>query len=97
MSPDEELDQLAQELDRLQSEHPNTRGRLRLSSTALRSCSHWKWGMHGWKISDGQSCGIMNGNEKERRTALLSILKERMIDAVEFVADADVLEVLPVS
>ena len=64
-------------------------------AAACDSCTRWKWGVHGWSVSDGQSCGIMNGNEKERRTALLSVLKERSIDAVEFVSDVDVLEVLP--
>jgi len=36
----------------------------------------------------------MNGDDKEQRTALLSILKGRMIHKVEFVPGVDVLEVI---
>ena len=61
----------------------------------LIGCSKWKWEQHGWTVTDQQVCGIMNGNERDRRTALLSILKEHMIESIEFVAGADVLEVLP--
>jgi hypothetical protein len=95
MTPDEELDRLDQELDRLQSEHPAARGFLRLSNSGLRACSKWKWGQHGWTITDGESCGITNGNERERRAALLTVLKAHGIDRIEFVAQAGVLEVLP--
>jgi hypothetical protein len=37
----------------------------------------------------------MNGDDKEQRTALLSVLKGNMIRHVEFTAAANVLEVLP--
>lgn len=37
----------------------------------------------------------MNGSEEEQRTALLSVLKGRMIHKVEFVPGVDVLEVMP--
>jgi len=37
----------------------------------------------------------MNGDDKEQRTALLSVLRGRMIHKVEFVPGADVLEVVP--
>ena len=73
------------------------RGFCGLPSTHLIGCSKWKWEQHGWTVTDQQVCGIMNGNERERRTALLSILKERKIESIEFVADADNLEVLPLS
>lgn len=95
MMPDEELDRLDQQLQRLQNEHPRSPGLLRLSHSGLRSCSKWKWSQHGWNVSDGQSCGITNGNERERRAALLSLLGAYLIDRVEFVSDADVLEVVP--
>jgi hypothetical protein len=95
MTPHEQLDRLNAELDRLHSEHPNVQGILRLSDAYLVGCSKWKWEQHGWTVTDQQVCGIMNGNERERRTGLLSILKERMIEKVEFVAGAEVLEVLP--
>ncbi len=95
MTPDEQLARLVAELDRLNSEHPNTPGILRLSNHCLRSCSKWKWEQHGWTLSDGQACEIMNGTDKEQRTALLSVLKERMIHKVEFVHGLDVLEVVP--
>ena len=96
MTPDEQLDNLATELDRLKRESPNTPGILRLTNTSLRSCSKWKWEQHGWShISDGDVCGIMNGNEKDRRTALLSILEGDGIHKIEFVSDVDVLKVVP--
>jgi hypothetical protein len=95
MTPDEQLDRLDAELDRLHGEHPNAQGILRLTSDCLRSCSKWKWEQHGWVLSDGDACGIMNGSDKEQRTALLSILKGHMIDKVEFVPGVDVLEVVP--
>jgi hypothetical protein len=37
----------------------------------------------------------MNGNDKEQRSALLSVLKGHMIHKVEFVSGVDVLEVVP--
>jgi hypothetical protein len=93
VTPDEELDHLDAELERLQAEHPNTPGILRLTNTLLRGCSKWKWEQHGWTITDPQSCGIMNGSERERRTALLAVLKGS-IHKVEFLSGPDVLEVV---
>jgi len=95
MTPHEQLERLNAELDRLHSEHPNTHGILRLPDTYLSGCSKWKWEQHGWTISDQQVCGIMNGNDRERRTALLSVLKGHMIERIEFISGGDVLEVLP--
>ncbi len=95
MTPHEQLERLNAELDRLHSEHPDMHGILRLPDTWLIGCSKWKWEQHGWTISDPQVCGIMNGNDRERRTALLSVLKGHMIDRIEFVPSAGVLEVLP--
>jgi hypothetical protein len=95
MTPHEQLERLNAELDRLNSEHPNMHGVLRLTDTCLSACSKWKWEQHGWTISDQQVCAIMNGNERERRTALLSVLEGRMIQRVEFISGVDVLEVLP--
>jgi hypothetical protein len=95
VTPDEQLDRLDAELNRLKSEHPNVPGTLRLANNCLRGCSKWKWQQHGWVLSDGDSCGIMNGDDKQQRTALLSILKEHMIHKVVFVPGVDVLEVVP--
>jgi len=36
----------------------------------------------------------MNGDDKEQRTALLSILKKQMVHKVEFVPGKDLLEVV---
>ncbi|MBN2022385.1 MAG: hypothetical protein JW809_06280 [Pirellulales bacterium] len=94
MTPDEELDRLDAELERLQSEHPNAQGVLLLTDQCLRGCSKWKWEQHGWSISDKQTCGIMNGDERERRTALLSVLKGH-IHTIEYVAGLDMLKVVP--
>lgn len=95
MTPDEQLDRLGTELDRLKSEHPNVRGILRLTSNCLRSCSKWKWEQHGWALSDGEACEIMNGNDKESRIALLSLLKGHMIHKIECLPGVDVLEIVP--
>jgi hypothetical protein len=95
VTPDEQLERLDAELDRLEGQDPDAHGILRLTSDCLRSCSKWKWEQHGWVVSDGEVCGMMNGNDRERRTALLSVLKGRMIHKVEFVPGADVLEVVP--
>jgi hypothetical protein len=95
MTPHEQLERLDAELDRLHSEQPNMHGILRLTDTCLSACSKWKWEQHGWTISDQQVCGIMNGNDRERRAALLSVLRGRMIHKVEFIAGVDLLEILP--
>ncbi|MGA2620235.1 MAG: hypothetical protein ABSF26_21665 [Thermoguttaceae bacterium] len=95
MTPDEQLDRLAAELDRLKSEHPGVQGTLRLSKNCLRSCTKWKWEQHGWALTDGEACGIRNGNDKEQPAALLSVLKGHMIHKVEVVPGVDVLEVVP--
>ena len=94
MTPDEELNHLDAELQRLQREHPRTQRVLRLTNKCLRGCSKWKWEQHGWTITDGQTCGIMNGNDRERRTTLLSVLKGQ-IHEVEIVSGLDLLEVVP--
>ena len=93
VTPDEELDHLDAELERLQGEHPNRPGVLRMTDQSLRRCSKWKWEQHGWTISEGQACGIMNGNDRERRTALLSVLKGH-IHKIEFVSDLDMPKVV---
>jgi len=95
VTPHEQLERLDAEIDRLQKEHPNVLGILRLPNTYLSGCSKWKWEQHGWTVTDQQICGVMNGSERERRMALLSILKARRIERIEFVADADDLEILP--
>jgi len=95
MTPNEQLDRLNAEIGRLHSEHPNVRGILRLANRCLSGCSKWKWEQHGWTVTDQQVCGIMNGNDRERRTALLSVLEGQMIQSVEFVSGADDLEIVP--
>jgi hypothetical protein len=93
MTPDQELEHLDAELERLQNERSNTARVLRLTDKCLRRCSKWKWEQHGWTVSDGQSCGIMNGNERARRTALMAVLNEH-INEIEFVSDLERLEVV---
>lgn len=99
MTPDERLDRLDAELNRLATEHPGVPGILRMTRTALGGCSKWKWQQHGWKdISDADACGVMNGNDRELDTALLSLLQGRMIRKIDLVAEAngtEVLEVVP--
>ena len=68
MTPDEELEQLDAELERLQSEHPNTPGILRLTDTCLRDAPSGS-GNSSWTPSDGEVWGITNGNDRERRDA----------------------------
>ncbi len=94
MTPNEELDYLDSELKRLQNEHPSTKGVLRLSDECLRRISKWKWQQHGWTISDSDSCGIMNGQERARRIALMSVLKEHICE-IEFVSGLERLEIVP--
>lgn len=94
VTPDEELGHLDAELQRLHDEHPDTLGVLRLTDRCLRGCSKWKWERRGWTISDGQACGIMNGDTEDRRTALLEVLRGQ-IRKVEFVSDLDALKVVP--
>ncbi|MGO9108395.1 MAG: hypothetical protein ACLP9L_04105 [Thermoguttaceae bacterium] len=94
MTPDEQLQRLGTELNRLKAEHPDLPGILRLTNNCLRSCSKWRWEQHGWTLSDGEACAVMNGDDKEQRTALLSILKGHRIHKVEFVPGVDVLEVV---
>jgi hypothetical protein len=92
MTPDEELERLDAELER--HEHESTLGILRLTDRCLRRCSKWKWEQHGWAVSDGESCGIMNGNEHARRSALMSVLKGRICE-IEFVSGLEMLEIVP--
>lgn len=93
MAPNDELKLLVAELERLQDDHSNATRVLRLTDSCLRGCSTWKWQQHGWTISDGQSCGIRNGDERARRTALMSVLKEH-IHEIEFVSGLESLEVV---
>jgi len=93
VAPNDELKHLAAELERLQDDHANASRILRLTDTCLRGCSTWKWEQHGWTISDGQACGIRNGDERARRTALLAVLKEQ-VHEIEFVAGLERLEIV---
>jgi len=95
VTPDQRLEHLLAELDRFRREHPNMPGILRLTDTYLRGCSQWKWENHGWVLSEGEVCAIMNGTTREQQAALLSVLKDDQIHRVEFVPDPDVLEVVP--
>ena len=65
----------------------------------MGGCSKWKWQQHGWKhISDADACGVMNGNDRELQTALLSLLQARGIHKIELLAEdngAEVLEAVP--
>ena len=94
MTPDEELEHLDTELERFQREHPDTLGVLRLTDKCLRRCSKWKWEQHGWTITDPQACGIMNGNDRERRTALLAVLRGH-VQTVEIVSGLEMAQVVP--
>ena len=93
MTPNEELDHLNAELERVANEHSDTPRVLRLTDNCLRRVSKWKWEQRGWTINDGQACGIRNGNEQARRTALMSVLKEH-IQEIEFVSGLEMLEVV---
>jgi hypothetical protein len=93
VTPDEELKHLDAEVERLQDDHSNATRVLRLTDKCLRHCSAWKWEQHGWTISDGQSSAIRNGDERARRTALMSVLKEH-IHEIEFASGLERLEVV---
>ncbi len=93
MAPNDELKHLDAELERLRDDHSHAARVLRLTDKCLRQCSTWKWKQHGWAISDGQACGIRNGDERARRTALMSVLKEH-IHEIEFVSGLERLEVV---
>lgn len=95
LTPDQRLDHLQAELDRLRRENPNVPGILRLTSTYLRGCSQWKWENHGRVLSEGEVCAIMNGTDREQAAALLEILKGDGITKVEFVPHPDILEIVP--
>jgi hypothetical protein len=95
LTPDQRLEHLQAELDRLRREHPNMPGILRLTNTYLRGCSQWKWENHGWVLSEGEVCAIMNGTDREQAAALLEILRVDRITKVEFVTHPDVLKVVP--
>lgn len=93
MTPNEELDYLKAELERVGNARSDTPRILRLTDSCLRRLSKWKWEQRGWSIDDGQACGIRNGDDQSRRTALMSVLKGH-IDEVEFVTGLEVLEVV---
>ena len=93
MTPNEELDYLNAELERVENEHSDTPRVLRLTDNCLRGLSKWKWEQRGWTIDDGQACGIRNGDDQSRRTALMSVLKGH-IDEVEFASGLEMLEVV---
>lgn len=94
MTPNEELDYLNTELERVGNEHSDTPRVLRLTDNCLRQLSKWKWEQFGWTIDDGQASGIRNGNDQSRRAALMSVLKGH-VDKVEFVSGLEMLEVVP--
>jgi hypothetical protein len=59
---------------------------------------YWTEAGNWTHISDADACGIMNGNDRELQTALLSLLQARMIHKIEFLAaadGADALQVVP--
>jgi hypothetical protein len=95
MTPDEQIEHLEAEIDRLRREYPGAPGVLRLPNSSLRACSRWKWEQRGWTVDDSEACGIMNGNERERTFALLSVLKRHGIQRIEYVDEGNELKVVP--
>ena len=93
MSPNAELVHFNAQLKRVGNEHSETPRVLRLAEDGLRRLSKWKWEQNGWAITEGQACGIRNGNEQQRRTALMSVLKGH-IQQIEFVPNLETPEVV---
>lgn len=95
MTPDEEIDLLDAELNRLLDQHPGVNATLRITNTALRACTQTRWESHGWHPTDDELHKIMNGKDADRRTALLSLLRAHYISKVEFVPGVDIIQVIP--
>jgi hypothetical protein len=95
MTADQEIELLDLLLRQLHIEHPKSSAILRINNTTFRACTKTRWEAHNWSVTDDEAAGIMNGNDEERKAALLSLLRPQRIHRIEIVPGADKIEVVP--
>lgn len=94
MNADQEIERLDQLLRQLHENYPNTFATLRINNMTFRACTADRWDSHNWAVRDEEAGAIMNGNEEQRRKALLSLLLPQYINKIEFVPGVDTIEVI---
>jgi hypothetical protein len=95
MSPNEEIERLDAALKSFAEKYPATYGTLSITNTTFRACDKQRWMAHNWDLTDAEIHGILNGNDSERRAALLSLLRRHNIDSVEIVPGVDIIVMGP--
>lgn len=94
MTPDQEIERLDQLLEQLHRERPNTFATLRITNTAFRGCTQQRWDDHNWAVKEEEVAAIINGNDEERKRALLSLLEPQYINRIEIVPGVDIVDVV---
>jgi hypothetical protein len=95
MDASEPIARLDTQLRALAEEHPRAYGVLRISPTIFDSCTTSAWEKHGWTLSSSEIAPLRSGTDGERLAALLRLLHPHGIRRVEYVQDANCLEVAP--
>jgi hypothetical protein len=85
------LDGLLKDLHR---NHPNTYVTLRIANMTFRACTKKVWNAHGWTVKDEEVTAILNGNDHERKAALLSLLTPQYINNIEIIPGVDILDMV---
>ena len=95
MTPDQEIELLDELVRQLHANHPNTYATLRITNMAFRACTQQRWRNHNWVVNDDEIAAILNGTEKQRKAAFLSLLLPQYINKVEVVPGVDIIEIVP--
>jgi hypothetical protein len=82
-------------LQALADDHPRSYGVLRISPAIFANCTASAWEKHGWTVSSGEIAPLREGTEGEQLVALLRLLHPHGIRRVEYVDDANRLEIAP--
>ena len=90
------IDRLGEQLRIFAEEHPGSYGLLRHSPSAFADCTVPAWHARGWSdVKQSEINRLLHGSEVERLAAMLRLLHPLGIRRVEFAAEADHLQILP--
>ena len=96
MSSGKNIDRLDEQLRLFAEEYPGSYGLLRHCPNTFDACTIPVWNACGWENVQQSEIGpLLHGSDVERLAALLRLLHPHGIRRVEFAADKDLLQIVP--